>query len=75
MKLYYYFDEKADMLYFFKGKLSAKDTVRETSDDVVFRIDPKTKKVRGFTILNFSAWAKGGKLPLPLPIHAELTPV
>lgn len=74
MKLYYYYDKEADALYFSQGKPSAKDTSRETADDVVLRVDPKSKRVRGFTILNFSKRVAQKGIPISLPINAELTP-
>ena len=73
MKLYYYYDKEADVAYLSQGKPSAKDVTQETSDDVVLRVDPKTRKVRGFTILNFSKRTVGNT-PIPLPINAVLTP-
>ena len=73
MKLYYYYDQEADVAYLSQGKPSAKDISQETADDVVLRLDPKTRKVRGFTILNFSRRAKTNA-PVSLPINAELTP-
>lgn len=74
MKLYYFYDKDADVLYFSKGKPSAKDRSEETSDDVVLRLDKKTKEIKGFTILNFVKRAKGKLSPIQLPIEAELVP-
>ena len=73
MKLYYYYDQEADIAYLSQGKPSPKDVSQETADDVVLRINPRTHKVRGFTILNFSRRAKKS-VPVSLPINAELTP-
>ncbi len=73
MKLYYYYDKEADVLYFSEGKPSPRAKSVETEDDVVLRIDPKTKKVVGFTILNFAKRLKR-RLPIELPIKAELLP-
>ena len=75
MKLYYYYDHEADVLYLSQGKPSAKDRSQETADDVILRLDPKTKRVKGFTVLNFRRRAKGASVPLSLPIRAELMPV
>lgn len=74
MKLYYYYDKEADVLYLSQGKPSAKDQSREAESDVVLRIDPKTHKVRGFTILNFSRRTQKKSAFVPLPIQAELLP-
>ncbi|MBI2454094.1 MAG: DUF2283 domain-containing protein [Parcubacteria group bacterium] len=74
-KLYYYYDKEADVFYLSQGKPSAKDQSREAEGDVILRIDPKTKHVRGFTILNFSQRAKNKSAFVSLPIQAELLPV
>lgn len=73
-KLYYYFDQEADILYFSEGKPSARVKTRETSDDVVLRLHPKTGKVIGFTILNFARRLRRKHLPVSLPVEVELTP-
>ena len=73
MKLYYFYDKEADVLYFSQGKPSAKDQSQETKDDVVLRINPKTGTVRGFTILNFSKRNHSDKA-IALPFDAELLP-
>lgn len=67
MKLYYYYDKEADVAYLSQGKPSVKDITQETDSDVVLRINPKTRAVRGFTILNFSK-RNTGKTPMSLPI-------
>ncbi|MDP3727078.1 MAG: DUF2283 domain-containing protein [bacterium] len=74
MKLYYHYDKGADVLYFSEGKPSPRSRSVETEDDVVLRIHPKTKKVTGFTILNFTKRAKRPGVPIRLPIRAELLP-
>ena len=74
-RLYYHYDKGADVLYFSQGKPSPRDISRETSGDVILRLDPKLKKVQGFTVLNFAS--RGGKksAAIALPIQAELSPV
>ena len=74
MKLYYCYDKEADVFYLSQGKPSSKSISQETSDDVVLRLDPKTKKIKGFTILNFSHRMGKKLLPIELPIQAELSP-
>ena len=74
MKLHYYYDTKADTVYFSKGKPSSRAISRETADDVILRIDPRTKRITGFTILNFTKRLKRRRLPIELPIRAELLP-
>lgn len=73
MKLYYYYDQEADVFYFSEGKPGRRVETRETADDVVLRLDPKTRKVVGFTILNFTK--RLGKTPgqaVSLPIDIKL---
>ncbi len=51
-KMHLFYDEEGDMLEIRMG--SAKNSyMKETKDGVFERIDEKTGKVRGFTILNF----------------------
>ncbi len=71
MKLYYFYDQEADVFYFSEGKPSAQNISRETSDDVILRLDRKTKEVKGFTVLNFSKRLKRHQ-PVELPITAKL---
>lgn len=72
MKLYYYYDKQADVFYLSQGKPSKKLVSQETSDDVILRLDPRTKKIKGFTILNFSRRNKS-HTALSLPIELNLT--
>lgn len=72
MKLHYYYDKEADVFYLSQGKPSAKVTSLETSDEVILRLDPKTKRVRGFTILNFSKRSHNKNASIALPIEAVL---
>ena len=74
MKLYYYYDREADVLYFSKGKPSAKDQAQETRDDVILRLDPRTQEVRGFSVLNFMKRLSSKATPLPLPFNIEFSP-
>lgn len=72
MKLHYYYDKEADVFYLSQGKPSAKSISQEISDDVILRLDPETKRVKGFTILNFNKRLKGNKNSISLPIEVEL---
>jgi len=74
MRLCYYYDKEADVLYFSKGKPSAKDHSEETSNDVILRTDPKTGSIRGFTILNFAKRVRHKQTFISLPIEADLVP-
>ncbi len=70
-----YYDTEADVLYFSKGKPSAKDESDETADEVVIRTNPQTKEVTGFTILNFSKRSKKTNQNIKLPIKVDFEQV
>jgi uncharacterized protein YuzE len=74
-QLYYHYDEEADVFYLSRGKPKASDTVTESADDVILRTDPRTGKIRGFTVLNFSKRQRKGSTPIKLPINAQWTVV
>jgi len=74
MKLHYYYDKEADVIYFSQGKPSAKDISAEAPNDVILRLDKKTRRVRGFTILNFTKRGQNKNASISLPIEAELLP-
>lgn len=74
MKLHYYYDKEADVIYFSQGKPSIKDTSTEASNDVILRLDKKKRKVRGFTILNFAKRGKNKNASISLPIEMQLLP-
>lgn len=74
MKLYYYYDQGADVFYLSKGRPSPRVKTRETADDVILRLHPKTGAVVGFTILNFTRRLRRKRVAVSLPIQAELTP-
>lgn len=69
------FDEEGDVLDIAIGK-PVKAISRDVGDDVLIRINPKTKKVVGFTILNFRKRFRGSKLTerIDIPINASFTP-
>ena len=51
MKIFYY--RKSNVLYTSIG--SPREAIfRETEDDILIRMDPTTKEIVGFTILNFT---------------------
>jgi len=52
--LTYYYDKEADVFYFSEGKPSIKDNTVEVGNDVLARVDSRTKRIRGFTLLNAS---------------------
>jgi len=65
------YDREADVLYMSEGK--PRETVCQMFDDgVVVRRDPKTKKVLGFTIIDFVSHFSKSK-PQPIPLRATFT--
>ena len=74
MKLHYYYDRDADIMYFSQGKPSRKEISQEMPNDVIVRTDPKTKKIKGFTILHFNRRLGRKHRAIDLPIEAVLTP-
>jgi len=68
----YFFDKDADVLYFTKREPSAKDVSQEIGEGIIARIDSKSKKVIGFTILNFLKRQLKNSIKLPLTAELEL---
>lgn len=68
-KLKFFFDKKGDVLDIAIGK-PKKAISREIGNDVVVRIDPKTKEIVGFTILNFEKRFEHQEKAETLPITA-----
>ncbi len=52
--MHYFYDKEADVFYFSTGAPKAADITVEAGDDVLLRLEPKTKRVRGFTLINAS---------------------
>ncbi len=63
----YFYDKEADVFYFSQGTPSASDETLEAGDDVLLRINPRSKKVRGFTLLNASRRLRGSSRAVSLP--------
>ena len=63
----YYYDKEADVFYFSEGAPRASDETVEKGDDVLLRIAPRTKRVRGFTLLNASRRSRRAHKPIALP--------
>lgn len=70
-RLSFYFDSEADIFYITVGE-KASAISKEIGDDVLVRVDPKTDKVKGLTILNFTSRFKRMKHPASLPLVGEL---
>lgn len=73
--LNYLYDQEADVLYISKGKPSKYDISDEIGDDVVARFDPKTREVRGLTIINFAARTRSKARNIKLPFDIKFTPL
>lgn len=64
----YFYDKEADVFYFSQGTPRTRDEVVEADHDVIVRRDPKTKEVRGFTLLNASRQqVRRARARTPLP--------
>tara|TARA_Y100000310_G_C20695429_1_gene825349 strand:- start:451 stop:681 length:231 start_codon:yes stop_codon:yes gene_type:complete len=72
-KLHIYYDQEGDMLEFRIGK-PTKGHMRNLGDDIFQRVDEKTGKVKGFTILNFKKRSKKSKpIDVDLPLDFKVT--
>ena len=70
----YYYDKEADVFYFSEGAPRVSDETIEVGNDVLIRQSPRTKKIRGFTILNASRRSQNELHPVALPFtFAALT--
>ena len=65
--LHYFYDKEADVFYFSQGIPRASDEIVEAGNDVLLRRDQKTKKVRGFTLLNASQQPLRKNRSIPVP--------
>lgn len=68
-KMMFWFDKEGDVLDISMGK-PQKALSKEIGDDILVRINPETKEVVGFTILNFEKRFRGAEKPeqVSLPI-------
>ena len=68
-KIMFWFDKEGDVLDISIGK-PKKAVSKEVGDDIIVRMNPKTKEVLGFTILNFTkrfrSLKRSEKIDLPL---------
>lgn len=71
-RLRFFFDREADILYLSVGKPRSAIS-KEVGDDILVRVDPKTHRVVGCTILNLTK--RFGKMQEAeaLPVAGELT--
>ena len=64
------YDREADVLYVTRGKPEYTDYV-EHSDDVILRLDPDTKRLVGFTIIDFSQHFAKQESDITLPFGID----
>ena len=69
----YFYDKEADVFYFSDGIPRASDETVEAKEDVLLRINPRTKRIRGFTLINASHRAQSAKIPSSLPFSFVAT--
>ncbi len=73
-RLKFFFDKKGDVLDIAIGK--PKQAIsREIGNDIIVRVDPKTKEIVGFTILNFEKRFEHKEKGETLPITATFAEV
>ena len=65
--LEYFYDKEADVFYFSQGTPRAGDETIEAGNDIMIRVNPRTKKVRGFTLLNASKRTRRPRMMANLP--------
>lgn len=73
-KLKFFFDKKGDVLDIAIGKPKVAIS-KEIDNDIIVRIDPKTKEIVGFTILNFEKRFEHVHRSETLPITATFVQV
>lgn len=69
----YFYDKEADVFYFSDGVPRASDETVEMGNDILMRMIPRTKRVRGFTIFNASSRNQSAKIPVSLPFSLVAT--
>ena len=71
--LQYFFDKEADVLYLSKGAPRGDVESEEVGDGIIARLDPVTREIVGFTILNFLKRTEQGLSAIVLPFRADLS--
>ena len=66
------YDKDADVLDIAVGR-PRKAISREVEDDVFVRLDPKSRKVVGFSILNFTKSFKNADDTKPVPVTGHFS--
>ncbi len=70
-KLMFFYDKEGDILDISIGK-PKKAVSKEIENDIILRLEPKTRELVGFTILNFEKRFKKEDKEFPIPITAEM---
>ncbi|MBC8492987.1 MAG: DUF2283 domain-containing protein [Chloroflexi bacterium] len=73
-ELKFLYDEGADLLYVSLGHPEYTDYT-EVNDDLILRLDPETKEIVGFTIIDFLAHFSRPKPRLHIPLAASFQPL
>ena len=66
-QLNFLYDREADVLYVSKGHPEFTDYV-ELNNDIILRLDPATKEIVGFTIIDFAGRFASKTPPLAIPL-------
>ena len=66
------YDKEADLLDICLGRPRAAIS-REIEDDIFVRLDPKSRKIIGFSILNFTKWFKELDSARPIPVTGRFS--
>jgi uncharacterized protein YuzE len=72
-ELKFLYDQEADVLYVSQGRPEYTDYV-EAGDDLILRLDPQTREVVGFTILDFVAHFSRREPGLRIPLDVVFRP-
>jgi uncharacterized protein YuzE len=67
-QLSFLYDREADVLYVSKGHPEYTDY--QELDNLVLRLDPKTKEIVGFTIVDFEGRFAQDQSPVTIPLEA-----
>jgi uncharacterized protein YuzE len=67
------YDQEADVLYVSQGRPEYTDYV-EIDEDVILRLDPETREIVGFTIIDFAAHFAQREPALSLPLNVMFRP-
>ena len=66
--LNFLYDREADVLYVSKGHPEFTDNV-ELNNNIILRLDPATKEIVGFTIIDFAGRFASKTPSLAIPLH------